>query len=208
MATKRSALRERYRLEIKGEAGHPGNQQGVKSSALVELAQQILQLEGLNDPAAGLSVNVGRVSGGTTANVIPGEAVAEFEIRFSDQKQRDEIVDQIQALAKSPYQSSIKLKFTSGHSRPAMPRTSATVSLYLEVARSADRMQISLAEESRGGASDANLLAAAGLPTIDGLGPVGEMDHSENERILRDSLFQRVELLVHLLWDLRDWTPL
>jgi glutamate carboxypeptidase len=87
-----------------------------------------------------------------------------------------------------------------------MEQTSGTVQLFQEVAQVASRNQIILSEEARWGASDANLLAAAGLSTIDGLGPVGEMDHSEDERILKDSLFQRVELLVHLLWNLRDWT--
>ena len=86
-----------------------------------------------------------------------------------------------------------------------MEHTPSTAQLFQKVAQVAARNQIILSEESRWGASDANLLAAVGLPTIDGLGPVGEMDHSEDERIVKDSLFQRVELLVHLLWDLRDW---
>ena len=98
------------------------------------------------------------------------------------------------------------VQFTHSHSRPAMSRTPATASLYQEVARTAERIHIPLSEEHRGGASDANLLAAAGLSMIDGLGPVGEMDHSEYERILKDSLFQRVELLVHLLVDLKAWS--
>ena len=74
------------------------------------------------------------------------------------------------------------------------------------MARIAEQIEISLSEENRGGALDASLLAASGLPTIDGLGPVGEMDHSENETILKNSLFQRVELLVHLLWNLKTWS--
>jgi glutamate carboxypeptidase len=87
-----------------------------------------------------------------------------------------------------------------------MDHTQGTAQLFQKVAQIAARNQMILSEEARWGASDANLLAAVGLPTIDGLGPVGEMDHSENERIVKDSLFQRIELLVHLLCDLRDWT--
>ena len=87
-----------------------------------------------------------------------------------------------------------------------MEHTLAATHLFQQVSRTAERIQTILSQETRWGASDANLLAAAGLPTIDGLGPVGEMDHSENERIIKDSLFQRVELLVHLLWDFRGWT--
>ncbi len=195
----------RYSLKIKGKAGHAGNLQTAKQSAVVELAHQILKLEALNDQEAGLSVNVGRASGGSAANVIPGKAEAEFEVRFSAQRQSDEIEERIRALTNSPYHSSLIVQVARSHSRPVMARTPATARLYQEATRIAEEIQISLSEESRGGASDANLLAASGLPTIDGLGPVGEMDHSENERILKDSLFQRVELLAHLLWNFKAW---
>jgi glutamate carboxypeptidase len=196
----------RYRLEIEGEAGHAGNQPGDKKSALVELAHRILDLEALNDPEAGLSVNVGSASGGSAANVIPGKAEAEFEVRFSEQRQSDEIEEKIRDLTNSPYHSSLMVQVARSHTRPVMAPTRATAKLFQEAARIAEGIQISLSEESRGGVSDANLLAASGLPTLDGLGPVGEMDHSENERILKDSLFQRVELLVHLLWNLKAWS--
>ena len=205
VVTSRRGL-QRYRLQITGEAGHAGNQQGVKRSALVELAHRILELEAMNDPEAGLSVNVGIASGGSAANVIPGKAEAEFEVRFSEQSQNDEIQEKIRALTNSPYHSILMVQVALSHSRPVMTLTSATARLYQEAARIAGGIQISLSEESRGGASDANLLAASGLPTIDGLGPVGEMDHSANERITKDSLFQRVELLVHLLWNLKAWS--
>ena len=88
-----------------------------------------------------------------------------------------------------------------------MACTTAIALLYQAAARIAKKIDLELPEEARGGASDANLLAATNLPTLDGLGPVGEMDHSKNERILKDSLFKRVELLVHILWYLRNWAP-
>jgi len=196
----------RYSLKIKGKAGHAGNLQTAKQSAVVELAHQILKLEALNDQEAGLSVNVGRASGGSAANVIPGKAEAEFEVRFTEQRQSDEIEQKTRASTNSPYHSSLIVQVARSHSRPVMARTPATARLYQEAVRIGEEIQISLSEESRGGASDANLLAASELPTIDGLGPVGEMDHSENERILKDSLFQRVELLAHLLWNLKAWS--
>jgi glutamate carboxypeptidase len=205
VVTSRRGLR-RYLLKIKGKAGHAGNIQTAKQSAVVELAHQILKLEGLNDVEAGLSVNVGRVKGGTATNIIPAEAEAELEVRFLNQEQGDEFEERIQKLANSSQEFGLETNVVSGQARPPMEQTSGTVQLFREVAQVAARNQIILSEEARWGASDANLLAAAGLPTIDGLGPVGEMDHSENERILKDSLFQRVELLVHLLWSLREWT--
>ncbi len=205
VVTSRRGL-QRYLLKIRGKAGHAGNIQAAKQSAVVELAHQILKLEALNDREAGLSVNVGQVKGGTATNVIPAEAEAELEVRFLNQGQGDEVGKRIQKLANSSQEFGLETNFVRGHARPPMEHTPGTAQLFQKVAQVAARSQIILSEEARWGASDANLLAAVGLPTIDGLGPVGEMDHSENERILEDSLFQRVEVLVHLLWDLRDWT--
>jgi glutamate carboxypeptidase len=204
VVTSRRGLR-RYSLKIKGKAGHAGNIQVVKQSAVVELAQQILKLEALNDLQAGLSVNVGRVKGGTATNIVPAEAEAELEVRFLNQEHGDEVEDRIQKLANSSQEFGIETNLIKGRARPPMEHIPGTAQLFQQVVQVAARNQINLSEESRWGASDANLLTAVGLPTIDGLGPVGEMDHSEDERIVKASLFQRVELLVNLLWDLRNW---
>jgi len=204
VVTSRRGLR-RYSLLIKGKAGHAGNLKATKQSAVVELAQQILKLEALNDLQAGLSVNVGRVKGGTATNIVPAEAKAELEVRFLNQEHGDEVEDRIQKLANSSREFGIATKLIKGRARPPMEHIPGTAQLFQQVVQVAARNQINLSEESRWGASDANLLTAVGLPTIDGLGPVGEMDHSEDERIVKASLFQRVELLVNLLWDLRNW---
>jgi glutamate carboxypeptidase len=205
VVTSRRGLR-RYSLKIRGKAGHAGNLQAAKQRAVVELAHQILKLEALNDLEAGLSVNVGRVKGGAATNIIAAEAEAELEVRFLEPEQALEVEGRIQKLANSSQEFGLETKVVRGRARPPMEHTRGTAQLFQKVAQGAARNQINLSEEARWGASDANLLAAVGLPTIDGLGPVGEMDHSEDERIVKDSLFQRVELLVHLLWDLRDWT--
>ena len=148
---------------------------------------------------------MGRVKGGTATNIVPAEAEAELEVRYLNQELGDEVEDRIQKLANSSQESGIEINFVRGHARPPMEHGPGTAQLFQEVAQVAASHQIILSEEARWGASDANLLVAVGLPTIDGLGPVGEMDHSEDERIVKDSLFQRVELLIHLLWDLKDW---
>jgi glutamate carboxypeptidase len=196
-----------YRLKVSGEAGHSGDLREKKSSAVVELAHQILNIESLNDPQAGVSINVGKVKGGTAASIIPSDAEAHLSVRFWEQTQGGEVERQMIAFTASASQSGLKAELSKAGSRPAMPPTDANSRLFAAAASTGERFQMQLPEEARGGASDANLLAAVGLPTIDGLGPIGEMDHSKNERILKDSLFQRVELLAHLLWDLRGWTP-
>jgi glutamate carboxypeptidase len=206
VVTSRRGL-HRYRLEIHGEAGHSGTHQGAKESAVVELAHKILQLEALNDPKAGISLNVGRVKGGTAVNIIPAEAEAELEVRFYEEQKDNEIEEKIRTIVRSKPQSKVRISLTKRHGRPAMVCTPAISHLHRAAVQTARKINLELPEEARGGASDANLLAATNLPTLDGLGPVGEMDHSKNERIFKNSLFQRVELLVHLLWDLRNWTP-
>jgi glutamate carboxypeptidase len=206
VVTSRRGL-DRYHLEIHGEAGHSGTHQGAKESAVVELAQQILKLEALNDVKAGISLNVGRVKGGTAVNIIPAEAEAELELRFLEEQQGNEIEKKMRTMARSTPESKVRTVLTKRRGRPAMVCTPVISQLYQAAVRTAKKIDLELPEEARGGASDANFLSATNLPTLDGLGPVGEMDHSKNERILKNSLFQRVELLVHLLWDLRSWAP-
>jgi glutamate carboxypeptidase len=206
VVTSRRGL-ERYHLEIHGEAGHSGTHQAAKESAVVELAQQILKLEALNDPQASISLNVGRVKGGTAVNIIPAEAEAELEVRFFEEQQGGEIEKRIRTIVGATSQSKLRTMLAKRHGRPPMVCTPPISQLYQATAQTAKKIGLELPEEARGGASDANFLAATNLATLDGLGPVGEMDHSKKERILENSLFQRVELLVHLLWDLRNWTP-
>ena len=204
VVTSRRGL-NRYLLEIHGEAAHSGTHQGAKESAVVELAQQILKLEALNDPPAGVSINVGRIKGGTAVNIIPAEAEAELEVRFFEEQKGDEVEKEIRTIVRTTPHSKLRTLLTKRHGRPPMVCTPAISHLYEAATRTAKRIGLELPEEARRGASDANLLATTNLPTLDGLGPVGEMDHSKKERILKKSLFQRVELLAHLLWDLKDW---
>ena len=204
VVTSRRGL-DRYHLEIHGEAGHSGTHQGEKESAVVELAQQILKLEALNDVKAGISLNVGQVKGGVAVNIIPAEAEAELEVRFLEEQQGKDIEKQMRIITRSTPESKVKTVLTKRRGRPAMACTPAISQLYEAAVQTAKKIDLELPEEARGGASDANFLSVTKLPTLDGLGPVGEMDHSKNERILKDSLFQRVELLVHLLWDFKDW---
>ena len=204
VVTSRRGL-DRYHLEIHGEAGHSGTHQGEKESAVVELAQQILKLEALNDVKAGISLNVGQVKGGVAVNIIPAEAEAELEVRFLEEQQGKDIEKQMRIITRSTPESKVRTVLTKRRGRPAMVCTPVISQLYEAAVQTAKKIDLELPEEARGGASDANFLSVTKLPTLDGLGPVGEMDHSKNERILKDSLFQRVELLVHLLWDLKDW---
>ena len=196
-----------YRLEIKGQAVHAGLCGPEKQSALVELAHQILRLEGISKPKRGLSLNVGLASGGTASSVIPDQASAEFDIRFWDEKSGDLAAERVMASLASPLTSGLDLNLSRRYSRPVMARTEAAGRLFEEADRIAGHLGLELTEESRPISSDANILFAAGLAVLDGLGPLGEGEHSTEERIVKDTLFERMELVVHLLWGLRSYTP-
>ncbi|MEW5722829.1 MAG: M20/M25/M40 family metallo-hydrolase [Thermodesulfobacteriota bacterium] len=206
LVTSRRGLR-RYRLEVAGPGGHSGFQKGDKASAVVELAHQILRMESFNLPKEGVSVNVGRIAGGTGANIVPRRAEAEFEVRFWTDVSGNAAAERIMASLAAPSGPGFEHLLHRTHVRPAMPRSPLNVKLFKEAAAVARTLDLSLKEEARLGASDANILTAAGLPVLDGLGPVGENDHSLDERVVRESLFERIEFLVHLLWDLREWSP-
>ena len=205
IVTSRRGLR-RYRLKIMGASQPSGFQDQPKQSAIVELAHQVLRLEALNNRKVGLSVNVGKVIGGTAGNVIPGLAEAELEVRYWGEEMGNSAAERIMASLLAPKTVGLELKLERTHSRPTMPRTGGVLKLFKEVTGIAARLGTPLEEEARSDASDANSLAAAGLPTLDGLGPVGVGEPSTLECVLRDSIFQRIELLVHLLWGLRRWS--
>ena len=206
VVTARRGLR-RYHLLIKGQAGHSGFVTGEKQSALLELAHQIIRLEAFNKPKLGVSVNVGLARGGTAVNVIPGEAEADLEIRYWDEEMGNASADRLMASLAAPLVNGLVHELTQTHVRPAMPKTAGISEVYgrsLEIANQYGRQ---LPEESRLGASDASNLSALGLPVLDGLGPIGQWDHSPREMISKESLFQRVELLVYLLWGMGSWQP-
>jgi glutamate carboxypeptidase len=138
VVTSRRGLR-RYLLEIQGEAGHSGTYQGAKESAVVELAHQILRLEDLNDLEAEISVNVGRVRGGTAVNIIPAEAEAELEVRFFEEQRGDEIEKRIRTMVRSSPRSKLKIRLTQRHGRPAMACTPAISRLYQKTVRTAKK---------------------------------------------------------------------
>ena len=122
LVTSRRGIR-RYRLEIVGETGHAGFQMTEKKSALVELAHQILRLEALNKPKAGLTVNVGVARGGTAANIVPGQAEAQLEVRFWEEAVGSSAAERIMASLASPCIAGLQLNLHRTHTRPAMPRT-------------------------------------------------------------------------------------
>jgi glutamate carboxypeptidase len=180
-------------LEVDGRAAHAGTEPEKGISAIEELAHQVLALRLLADPVSGTTINVGVVQGGTRPNVVPAQARAEIDVRFTRASEADRIVAAIQGLR--PQLAGARLRFSGGVDRPPMERSPGVVRLaQLTQALAAD-VGFTLSEASVGGASDGNFTAAMGVPTLDGLGPDGGGAHADAEHLLLESWLQRTLLL-------------
>jgi glutamate carboxypeptidase len=186
-----------YRLEIEGRAAHAGIEPGRGTSAILELAHQVQALHALNDHASGTTVNVGVVSGGTRANVVAARASAEIDVRVATRAEAGRVEQAIQTLR--PVLPGSRLSVVADLSRPPMEPTPASRRLFARARAIAAGMGVELAEGSTGGASDANLVAATGVPTLDGLGPEGGGAHADDEHVLISSMPRRAALIGGLL---------
>ena len=186
-----------YVIEAHGRAAHAGIEPQKGASAIVELARRILALESLQDLERGVTVNVGRVEGGTRPNVVADFARAEVDVRVPTAADADRVSRALEGLTSGT--PGVTLRVKGGMNRPPLERTPGVVRLYdaaREVARS---LGMDLAEGSTGGASDGNFTASRGVPTLDGLGPEGAGAHALDEHVLLEPLTSRAALLAGLL---------
>jgi glutamate carboxypeptidase len=186
-----------YLIKVTGKAAHSGLDFEKGQSAIVELAEQIRKIADFVDLKRGLTLNVGTIQGGTRVNVVPAEASAMLDVRIARIKDGAGIERKLRAL--KPLNRKCKLEITGGMNRPPMERTKGVAELFAKAAAIAKESGWKLEEAAVGGGSDGNFTAALGIPTLDGLGPVGEGAHSPNESIDISSLPRRVALLAGLL---------
>lgn len=186
-----------YRLEVTGVASHAGVDFERGHSAVLELARILLNVEGFTDLQAGLTVNPGVVSGGTRSNVVAAEAWAEVDVRIvraADAERVDALFAGLQVT--DPVCS---LRVTGGINRPPMERSEGTVRLFERAKVLAAELGFALDEAATGGGSDGNFTAALGIPTLDGMGAVGEGAHAAHESLLLDELLPRTALLAAMI---------
>ena len=190
-----------YELRVQGRSAHAGVEPEKGRNALLELAHKIVALQALNDEVPGVTVNVGVASGGTATNVVPETATAHVEARAFEPEGLRAVDERIRAIVSVPAvpDTSIELSMRKGF--PPMPRTAATERLAAMAAAIAGDLGFPLEAVSTGGASDASLVAdaGAGVPVLDGLGPIGGDDHSPREWISVSSIVPRVTLLAALI---------
>lgn len=186
-----------FTVVVRGVAAHAGVDPGRGVSAIGELARQILAVEALGDPARGVTVNVGVVSGGSRANVVAEEARAVVDVRAPTRAQAEAVTRALRALR--AHHPGARIAVEGGFERPPMERTSGVARLF-EAARAVGaELGVDVQEGTTGGGSDGNFAAALGVPTLDGLGAVGDGAHATHEHVDIDALPWRAALLAGLI---------
>ena len=183
-------------LIVTGRAAHAGINPEDGVNAVHELALQIGRIARLNNSQRGITVSPTVIEGGTRSNVIPANARAVFDLRARRATDMRALKRRLRALR--PILAGAKIAVSGGFSRPPLERR-ASATLFARARELSRSMGLSLNEASTGGASDGSFTAALGVPTLDGLGAVGEGAHSANENVLVDALPDRAALLASLL---------
>ena len=186
-----------WRIDVHGVAAHAGVDFDKGANALVELARVIEKVSGWTDLERGLTVSVGVAGGGSKSNVVPAEAWAEIDVRIARRADGPRIERKFAALKAKDKRCSLTV--TGGINRPPMERTRGTVRLFRHAQALAAELGIALEEASTGGASDGNFTSALGVPTLDGMGAVGEGAHARHESIVLEQLAPRTALLAGML---------
>ena len=186
-----------YRVTVTGRAAHAGAAHDEGINAIAELARHVLAIEALTDYAAGTTVNVGVIRGGTRSNVVPEQAWAEVDFRVMDMIEAARVDAVMRGL--KPQRDGIKLEVVGGLNRPPMVRTPAIAALYARAEAIAAELGFPISETGTGGGSDGNFTAALGLPTLDGLGVVGDGGHALHEHVILSSLPERAALLAGMI---------
>jgi glutamate carboxypeptidase len=186
-----------YALRVRGVAAHAGLAPGKGHSAILELARQIAAVAQLNNLRQGLSVNPGVIRGGTRTNVVAAEASVEIDVRIKSAKQASAVDRKLRSL--KPFDKRCQLEVTGGINRLPMERTAGVAALYKEAQKIASHVGWKLEEAAVGGGSDGNFTAGMGIPTLDGMGGVGEGAHAVHEFIVLSELPRRALLLAGMI---------
>lgn len=188
----------KYTLAIKGRASHAGiaPQEGI--NAIIEFAQQALEINRLNDLKYGTSVSITMVEGGSAGNVIPAQVRAHIDTRVMTTAAMNALHQALTSLY--PKMPGAKVSCLRGRHRPPMERRPG---LFEKAAAIGDRHGVTIYEGGAGGGSDGNFTAAMGIPTLDGLGAHGDGAHAVDEHVIIDSLPRQAALIAAIL---QEWT--
>lgn len=186
-----------YLVRVRGKAAHAGLDFQKGANAITELAHQLTKIADLTDLDRGTTLNPGIIRGGTRTNVVPDLAEAEIDLRVTSRKEAERLERQIQAL--EPRDKRCQLEIAGGLNRDPFERTPAVVALYEKARDIAKELSFDLLETAVGGGSDGNFTAGIGIPTLDGLGAVGEGAHALHEHVVLPEIPRRAAMLARLI---------
>jgi len=193
-----------YILEVSGKAGHAAFAGSDKASAILELAGKVIALEQLNDPIKKIVVNVGLIKGGIGPNTVADFATAEIDTRYLQLEDAKSTDERIALIASQCSVAGTHTELRRKGARLPMEQTRRNKELFQVINQEAEKLEMPCVEELRGGVSDANTISEAAVPVVDGMGPIGDCDHSDREYMVKDSLLARTTLAACTLvsgWD-------
>lgn len=193
-----------FTIELTGRAAHAGVEPEKGRSALTEASRLVIALQDLNGRWPGVTVNVGTLRGGTRSNVVPESASMMIDVRSPEARTLDEVFAEVERIAGSPADPDVKVTAVGRRWHKPMEKSEASQRLVDAARRVAAELGWELVDAATGGASDACTTAAAGVPTLDGLGPIGGGDHSPSEWTDLTSLVPRVSLLAGLIAEVAE----
>ncbi len=188
-----------YRIHVIGRAAHAGVEPERGRSAILEAAHKTVALHALNGRWPGVTVNVGVIDGGTRTNVVAERCTLEVDVRSTQEATLQAAEAEVERIAAEHTVPDIAAEIAGGAWHRPMERTEGTARLAELAIEVANELGFELRDTATGGASDANTTSAAGVPTIDGLGPIGGDDHGPNEWIDLNSVAPRIALLAGLI---------
>jgi glutamate carboxypeptidase len=189
-----------YTLTAHGRSAHAGVEPEKGRNTIVELAHQILQFQSLNGWREGVTVNAGVISGGTLPNVVPDLAQVRFDLRFLSIEDKLATEAQWQEMMQRQKVPGVELTLESEPNfKPPMVRTPESLKLAVQAQQIAGMLGFSVNHVLTGGASDGSYASTYGVPVLDGLGPIGGLDHSPQEYLLASSVARRAALLAGLI---------
>lgn len=183
-------------IDITGKAAHSGVRYAEGINANLEASIKLQKLTELTNLNEGTTVNVGKMEGGVGANTISPHAHLTFEVRYTQVDERDRLLKAIKQIVNTSFVEGTKALLSGGIQRDVMEENESQLHL---IKRMESLTNHPIKREKRGGVSDANLTASAGLTTLDGFGPFGDGDHSIHERALKKTFLVRIDLVTKFL---------
>ncbi len=186
-----------YTVRVRGVAAHAGLEPEKGQSAIVELARQIVRIATFTEMKRGLTVNPGVLRGGTRTNVVAEHAECEVDVRIAKLADAARVEKKFRSL--KPFNRRCHLEVSGGVNRPPMERSKAVAALFKLARQAGGELGLKLTEVTVGGGSDGNFTAALGIPTLDGLGAVGDGAHARHEFVVTTEISRRTALLARLI---------